>query len=56
MAAKVLLGQADITTMAIEYDADPVKRYNEAACINLGIDIEALKAAGYVVIPGTEAE
>ena len=56
MAAKILLGQSDITTMAIEYDADPVKRYNEAACINLGIDIEALKAAGYVVIPGTEAE
>ena len=56
MAAKVLLGQADITTMAIDYDAEPVKKYNEAACINLGIDIEALKAAGYVVIPGTEAE
>jgi hypothetical protein len=56
MAAKILLGQADITTMAIDYDAAPVKKYNEKACINLGIDVEALKAAGYVVIAGTEAE
>ena len=56
MAAKILLGQADIDTMAIEYDASPVKKYNETACKNLGIDIEALKAEGYVVIPGTEAE
>ncbi len=56
MAAKILLGQADITTMAIDYDAEPVKKYNEAACINLGINVETLKAAGYVVIPGTEVE
>ena len=56
MAAKILLGQDDISTMAIEYDASPVKKYNETACVNLGIDVEALKAAGYVVIPGTEAE
>lgn len=56
MAAKVLLGQADISTMAIDYDAAPVKKYNEQACINLGLDIDALKAAGYVVIPGTEAD
>ncbi len=56
MAAKVLLGQADISTLAIDYDASPVKQYNETACVNLGLDIEALKAAGYTVIPGTEAE
>ena len=56
MAAKILLGQADITTMAIDYDASPVKKYNEKICLNLGIDVEALKAAGYVVIAGTEAE
>ena len=56
MAAQILLGQADITTMAIDYDASPVKKYNEKACINLGLDIEALKAQGYTVIPGTEAE
>ena len=56
MAAKILLGQADITTMAIDYDAEPVKKYSETACVNLGIDVEALKAAGYTVIPGTEVE
>ena len=54
MAAKVLLGQEDISSMAIQYDAAPVKKYNEELCVNLGIDVEALKAAGYVVIPGTE--
>ncbi len=56
MAAKVLLGEEDITTLAIQNDDAPVKKYNEKACINLGIDVEALKAAGYVVIAGTEAE
>ena len=56
MAAKILLGQAEISTMAIDYDAAPVKKYNETACLNLGIDVEALKAQGYVVIPGTEAK
>ena len=56
MAAKILLGKEDISTMEIAYDASPVKKYNERACLNLGIDVEALKAAGYVVIPGTEAE
>lgn len=56
MAAKVLLGKTDINTLAIQYDSAPVKKYNEKACINLGIDVEALKTAGYVVIAGTEAE
>lgn len=56
MAAKILLGQADISTMAIEYDANPVKKYNEKACINLGMNIQWFKDNGYVVIPGTEAE
>ena len=55
MAAAVLLGQEDITEMAIAYDEAPVKKYNEAACINLGIDVDALVAAGYVMIEGTEA-
>ena len=50
MAAKVLLGQADITTMAIEYDAAPVKKYNKALCDKLGIDTAALEAQGYVAI------
>lgn len=56
MAAEILLGKKSVSDMAIAYDAVPVKKYNEAACVNLGIDVEALKAAGYVVIPGTEAE
>ena len=56
MAAEILLGKKDISKMAIEYDAAPQKKYNEAACKNLGIDVEALKSAGYTVIAGTEAE
>ena len=48
MAAKILLGQEDITTMAIRYDAEPVKKYNKAICDELGIDTAALDAAGYV--------
>lgn len=56
MAAEVLLGKKSISEMAIAYDTAPVKKYNEAACKNLGINIENLKAAGYVIIPGTEAE
>lgn len=56
MAAEILLGKKSISEMAIAYDSAPVKKYNEAACKNLGINIENLKAAGYVVIPGTEAE
>ena len=57
MAAEILLGTRNIEDMAIEYDAAPVKKYNEKACINLGIDVDVLKDFyGYVVIPGTEAE
>ena len=47
MAAKVLLGQADITEMQIEYDASPVKKYNASVCENLGIDTNTLKEKGY---------
>ena len=50
MAAKVLLGEAHIEDMPIEYDANPVKKYNPTICAELGIDVEALKAAGYVAI------
>ena len=50
MAAKVLLGQAHIEDMAIEYDAEPTKKYNKEICEALGIDIAALEAAGYVAI------
>lgn len=54
MAAKILLGQADISTMAIEYDANPVMKYNKAICDALGIDTAALEAKGYTKIEGTD--
>ncbi len=50
MAAKVLLGQENISTMPIAYDAEPVKKYNARLCEALGIDIEALEAQGYIAI------
>ena len=54
MAAEILLGTSDIEDMALRYDANPVKKYNKAACENLGIDIAALEAAGYTMIEGTD--
>lgn len=39
MAAKILKGEADIAEMAIEYDNNPVKKYNKALCDELGIKI-----------------
>lgn len=54
MAAKVLLGQEDITQMAIQYDAEPVKKYNKAICDELGIDTAKLDAEGYVAREGAE--
>jgi putative ABC transport system substrate-binding protein len=54
MAAEILLGTAKIEDMAIRYDANPVKKYNKAACENLGIDVAALEAAGYTMIEGTD--
>lgn len=48
MAAQILLGQEDITTMAIRYDATPVKKYNKTVCDELGIDTATLDATGYV--------
>lgn len=50
MAAKILLGQAHIEDMAIEYDAAPTKKYNPEICQALGIDTAALEALGYVAI------
>ena len=50
MAAKILLGKADISTMEIEYDQNPVKKFNAKICNELGIDIEALIEAGYTAI------
>ncbi len=39
MAAKILLGQANISDMAVSYDANPVKKFNAALCEALGIVI-----------------
>ena len=39
MAAKILTGEADISTMPIEYDNNPVKQYNPTVCEELGITI-----------------
>ena len=54
MAAEILLGTSDIEDMAIRYDSNPVKKYNKAACEDLGIDIAALEAAGYTMIEDTD--
>ena len=54
MAAEILLGASDIEDMAIRYDQSPVKKYNKAACENLGIDVAVLEAAGYTMIEGTD--
>ena len=54
MAAQILLGKADISTMAIAYDQEPVKMYNKANCVALGIDTAALEAKGYTMIEGTD--
>ena len=50
MAAQILTGEADIATMAIAYAPQETKKYNADICADLGIDIEALKAAGYVAL------
>ncbi len=54
MAAAVLLGKQDITSLPIAYDESPVKKYNEAICNELGIDTAALEAAGYIKIEAAE--
>ncbi len=50
MAAKILKGEAKIEEMEIEYAATFTKKYNPAKCEQLGIDVEALEAAGYIAI------
>lgn len=39
MAAQILTGEADISEMPIEYDPNPVKKYNAAICEELGLTI-----------------
>jgi len=43
MAFNVLLGKQDITKYAIQYDDSPVKKYDAARCLNLGINIPSGK-------------
>lgn len=47
MAAQILKGEADISTMPIAYAPQETKKYNPAICADLNIDVEALKALGY---------
>lgn len=47
MAAKILRGEADISTMPVEYVATFEKLYNADRCKALGIDTAVLEAAGY---------
>ena len=39
MAAEILQGKSDISEMAIEYDPNPVKKYNASICETLGLTI-----------------
>ena len=39
MAADILLGKADISTMAIAYDQDPVKKFNKNFCEEVGVTV-----------------
>lgn len=50
MAAKILKGEADITTMPVEYAETFTKKYNPEKCQQLNIDTAALEAKGYVAI------
>ena len=47
MAAQILKGEAKIEEMPIAYAPQETKKYNPTICADLGIDVEALKAAGY---------
>ena len=46
MAARILKGEADISTMAVEYDENYKKKYNKEICDELGITIPE----GYEII------
>ena len=50
MAAQILKGETDISTMAIAYAPQETKKYNADICADLGIDVAALEAAGYVAL------
>lgn len=52
MAAKILKGEANISTMPIEYTPEEklTKKYNKTICESLGIDTANLETLGYVAI------
>ena len=50
MAAQILTGEADISTMPIAYAPQETKKYNAAICEDLGINVENLEAKGYVAL------
>ncbi|MBQ9080975.1 MAG: ABC transporter substrate-binding protein [Clostridia bacterium] len=56
MAAKILKGEADISTMAVEYTPEEklAKKYNKEICESLGIDTAALEAKGFTAIEAAE--
>jgi len=47
MAAKIHLGEADVSELEIGYDPEPDKFYNKDVCEEIGIDISALEALGF---------
>ncbi|MBQ8641894.1 MAG: ABC transporter substrate-binding protein [Clostridia bacterium] len=50
MAAQILKGEEKIEEMEIGYVDTFTKKYNKVNCEELGVDIAALEAAGYVAI------
>ena len=46
MAVKILTGEADVSTMPVEYAPQVTKKYNVANCETLGITVPD----GYVAI------
>ncbi len=50
MAVSILKGEEKIEEMSIKYSELFTKMYNAAKCEQLGVDVEALKAAGYTPV------
>lgn len=55
MAVKILKGEEDVSTMAIEYDQDTVKEYNPEICEALGITVPDGYTAYQAVASTSEA-
>ena len=50
MAAQILTGEKDISTMPIAYAPQETKKYNADICDDLGIDTSWLESLGYVAL------